>query len=61
MTGTSKMVKTFKIMAIRQPRNYWINRRVYADENGVEYVKINYNYYSLDYLRAHGWDVMPNY
>lgn len=30
------MKKTIKMAAIKEPHNYWINRRVYADEVGKE-------------------------
>lgn len=49
--------KTIKTAAIRQPRNYWIDRRVWADGVGNEYVKINGYYVSIDSLIVRGWDV----
>lgn len=51
------MKKTIKMAAIREPFNYWINRRVYSDENGIEYVKINGNYIEIDWLILHDWEV----
>lgn len=51
------MIKTYKTAAIREPHNYWISRRVWADENGKEYVKINGNYVALNWLELHSWDV----
>ena len=32
--------KTEKMAAVREPHNYWINRRVWKDDNDVEYIKI---------------------
>ena len=51
------MKKTIKMAALREPHNYWINRRVWADEDGTEYVKINGNFIEVDWLIAHGWEV----
>lgn len=52
-----KMTKTIKTAGLRQPHNYWISRRVWADEKGTEYVKINGNYIEIDWLIMHGWEV----
>ena len=43
--------------ALRQPNNYWINRRVYADDTGKEYVKINGRWFGVDWLMLKGWKV----
>lgn len=51
------MKRTIKMAALKAPRNYWINRRVYADENGTEYVKINGNYFEIDWLILHDWEI----
>lgn len=51
------MKKTIKRAAVREPHNYWIDRRVYADENGKEYVKINGYLTEIDWLIDHCWDV----
>ena len=51
------MKKTEKTAAVREPRNYWISRRVWADESGEEYVKINGNFVSVDWMLSHGWEV----
>lgn len=51
------MKKTIKTAAVRAPHNYWISRRIYADEAGMEYIKINGNYIELDWLMSHGWEV----
>lgn len=51
------MTKTNKMAALRQPHNYWINRRVWADDAGKEYVKINSNFYEIDWLITKGWEV----
>lgn len=53
----SEMKKTIKMAAAKAPHNHWINRRVYADESGVEYIKINGIYFELDWLMAHGWEI----
>ncbi len=50
------MKRTNKTASVREPHNYWISRRVYADENGTEYIKINYNYIEIDWLISKGWD-----
>ena len=49
--------KTEKMAAVREPHNYWINRRVWKDDNDVEYIKINGNYVPLNWIYIHGWDV----
>lgn len=49
--------KTDSTAALREPHNYWINRRVYADANGTEYVKINGNYFEIEWLILRGWEV----
>lgn len=49
--------KSYKMAALRQPHNYWINRRVWLDDMGNEYVKINGNYIGLVWLISHNWDV----
>ena len=49
--------KTAKMASLRKPRNYWISRRVWADEDGKEYVKINGMYFAINWLILHGWDV----
>lgn len=51
------MKKTIKTAAVREPHNYWISRRVWADENGKEYVKINGYYIDINWMHLHGWDV----
>lgn len=51
------MKKTIKTAAIREPHNYWISRRVYKDEAGNEFVRINGNYVSIEWLYQAGWDV----
>lgn len=51
------MKKTIKMAALREPHNYWIQRRVYQDENGKEYIKLNGIFYGLDWFYIHGWDV----
>ena len=51
------MKKTIKMAAVKAPHNHWINRRVYADENGVEYIKINGLFFELDWLMLHGWQI----
>ena len=51
------MKKTIKMAAIREPHNYWINRRVYADETGNEFVKINGNYVAIEWMYQAGWEV----
>lgn len=52
------MKKTIKMASLRQPHNYWIERRVWADNNGTEYVKINGCFFTLDWLIIHGWKVI---
>lgn len=52
------MTKRFKLgypvyATIRQG-NVQVDRRVYEDENGVAHVKLNRDFYSVDWLRAHG-------
>lgn len=49
------MKKTIKMAAIREPHSYWINRRVYADEAGNEFVKINGNYVAIEWMYRAGW------
>ena len=51
------MKKTNKTAALRQPHNYWISRRVYADETGKEFVKINGNFVSIDWVIDAGWEL----
>ena len=51
------MKKTIKTAAIREPHNYWISRRVYEDDAGNEFVKINYQYVAIEWLYKAGWDV----
>lgn len=51
------MKKTIKMAALREPHNHWINRRVYADESGKEYVKINGFFFEIDWLMLKGWEV----
>lgn len=51
------MKKTIKTAAVKEPHNYWISRRVYEDESGKEYIKINGNYVSIDWLFLHSWEV----
>lgn len=51
------MKKTNKTAAVREPHNYWISRRVYTDEQGNEYIKINGVYVAVEWLYQHGWDV----
>ena len=55
------MKKTIKIVYIKEPHNYWINRRVYVDEHDDEYVKINYNFVKLDWLKSHNWNINYSY
>ena len=52
-----KMKKTIKTAALKEPRNYWISRRVWADENGKEYVKLNGDFVELDWLYIHEWEI----
>lgn len=51
------MRKTIKMASLREPNNHWISRRVYADESGKEYVKINGMYFDIEWLMADGWEV----
>lgn len=51
------MKKTIKTAGLKAPNNYWISRRVWADQDGTEYVKINGNYFSIDWLIRKGWAV----
>ena len=51
------MKKTTKTASVKEPHNYWINRRIYADENGKEYIKINGMFFAIDWLILKGWDV----
>ena len=51
------MRKTIKTAAVREPHNYWISRRVWADESGKEYIKINGQFIAINWLIIHGWDV----
>ena len=51
------MKRTFKDAAVKAPHNYWVNRRVWADDDGVEFIKINGTFVSIEWLRAHGWKV----
>ena len=51
------MKKTIKTAAVREPHNYWITRRVWADEAGTEYVKINGRPVEIEWLLLHGWEV----
>lgn len=55
--GVDMYKKTTKTAQLRQPRNYWISRRVWSDEDGKEYVKINGMHFALNWLILHGWDV----
>ena len=51
------MKKTGRMASVKEPHNYWINRRIYVDEDDVMYVKINYNFVSLNWMVAHKWEV----
>ena len=51
------MKKTIKMAALRQPCNYWIKRRVWVDEDDIEYVKINGEWFGIDWLILKGWEV----
>lgn len=51
------MKKTNKTAALRAPHNYWISRRVYEDDAGNEFVKINSNFFSLAWIIDAGWDL----
>lgn len=51
------MRKTIKTAAVREPHNYWIRRKVWADESGKEYIKINGQFVAINWLIIHGWDV----
>lgn len=51
------MKKTNKMAALRQPHNYWIERRVWADDNGNEFVKINGCFFDIDWLFRKGWEI----
>ena len=55
--GDITMKRTVKTAAIREPHNYWISRRVYEDETGNEFVKINGHYVAIAWLYGAGWDV----
>ena len=49
--------KTSKTAALREPGNHWINRRVYEDHSGREYVKINGMYFATSMLMLDGWEI----
>ena len=49
--------KTSKTAALREPGNHWINRRVYEDHSGREYVKINGMYFATSELMLDGWEI----
>ena len=51
------MKKTIKTAALRQPFNCWISRRVYVDDAGKEFVKINGHWVSLDWIVLAGWEL----
>lgn len=51
------MKKTIKMAALREPHNYWIQRRVYQDESGEEFVKLNGAFIQLDWFYLAGWHV----
>lgn len=51
------MKKTIKTVSVKEPRNYWISRRVYSDESGKEFVKINGSLVAINWMLLHGWDV----
>ena len=51
------MKKTIKTAAVRQPHNYWITRRVYSNEAGEEFIKINGYYVGINWMLLHGWEV----
>lgn len=55
------MKKTIKTAYIREPHNYWITRRVWVDETGKEYVKINYSFTEIEWLLMRGWEVNLSY
>lgn len=52
-----KMKKTIKMATLKQPHNYWIERRVWVDENLIEYVKINGHYFEIDWLYDKDWEI----
>ncbi len=52
-----RITKTIKMASVREPQNHWINRRVYADESGKEYIKINGNLVSIEWMIVHNWEV----
>lgn len=47
-----KVQKTEKMAVIFDGHSH-IERRVYADENGIEYVKINFGFFNLNWCRCH--------
>lgn len=47
------MEKT-KFMATIIQRTGWAVRRIYEDETGCQYVRINGDWYSVEFLKAHG-------
>lgn len=51
------MKKTTKTATAREPNNYWISRRVYADETGKEYIRVNGMFFDIDWLILKGWEV----
>lgn len=51
------MKKTIKVAALKQPGNHWISRRVYEDEAGVYYVKINDCWVAIDWCVLHDWAI----
>ena len=55
------MKKTIKIVYVKEPHNYWINRRVYLNEQNEECIKLNYIFVKIDWLKSKGWEINYSY
>lgn len=47
-------MKKTKFMATIIQRTGWAVRRIFEDQAGDQYVRINGDWYSVDFLRSHG-------
>ena len=47
-------MKKTKLMATIIQRTGWAVRRIYENESGTKHVRINGDWYSIDFLEDHG-------
>lgn len=54
-------MKKTRYMATVVQKEGWAVRRIYADEQGNHCVRINGNWYEVDFLKSHGREIMVWY